>query len=148
MEAPLADVKIVWDGARMAQLLRSPTGPVGVHLIGRAEIVKQAAKAKAPRRTGCLQESIVKRVEENPATGFLIRIVSDTTPCSPKRESYSLYVHEGTKEHVIESKDGKPLAFFWANGPDGAGMYFFSRVNHPGTRAQPFLADALPLAVA
>jgi hypothetical protein len=144
----MADVKMVWDGARMAELLRSPTGPVGRHLIARGEIVKQAARAKAPRKTGCLQESIVKRVEENPATGFVIRIVSDTTSCSPTRTSYSLFVHEGTEPHVIEPK-GKVLSFYWDRGPDGPGQYFFAGpVQHPGTRPNPFLRDTLPLAVA
>ena len=143
----MSDVKIVWDGARLAELLRSPTGPVGVHLISRGEVVKQAARAKAPVKTGCLQGSIEKRVEENPATGFLIRIVSDTTPCSPERKSYSLFVHNGTKEHVVEAK-GKALAFHWDRGPEGPGMYFFQSVTIPAMRGRPFLADALPLAVA
>jgi hypothetical protein len=146
-EADVATVKLVVDGARMAELLRSPTGPVGRHLIGRAEIVKQAARAKAPKKTGCLASSIVKRVEENPATGFRIRIVADTTPCSPERKSYSLYVHEGTRPHTIMAK-GKTLAFYWAHGPTGPGMYYFQSVNHPGTKPVPFLRDALPLAAA
>lgn len=144
----MSNVKIVWDGARMQEILRSPTGPVGRHLIARAEVVKLAARAKASRKTGCLQGSLVKRVEENPATGFVIRIISDTTPCSPTRTSYSLYVHEGTQPHVIEPK-GKALSFWWANGPDGPGQYFFAGpVHHPGTKPNPFLRDALPLAVA
>lgn len=141
-------VKLVIDGARMAELLRSPAGPVGRHLIGRAEVVKQAARSKAPRRTGCLQEGIVKRVEENPATGFLIRIFTDTVPCSPSRTAYGLFVHEGTKAHEIAPK-GKVLAFWWDRGPNGPGMYFFGGpVSHPGTAPHPFLRDALPLAVA
>ncbi len=139
--------KLVIDGARMNELLRSPAGPVGRYMIGRAEVVKQGARAKAPRLTGCLQDSIVKRVEEDPLFGFKITIVSDTTPCSPTRTSYSLYVHEGTVQHVIAAK-GKALAFHWSGGPEGAGTYFFQQVNHPGTWAQPFLRDALPLALA
>jgi hypothetical protein len=132
-------VRIVYDGARMQALLRSPTGPVGLHLIERAEVVKQAARAKAPRRTGCLQESIVKRVEEDAVTGFRIRIVCDTQSCSPTRTSYALWVHNGTQPHVIE---GNPtLSFMWHGE-----RVFFSRVNHPGSKAQPFLADALKLA--
>jgi hypothetical protein len=103
-----------------------------------------AARAKAPRRTGCLQESIVKRVEFGVPSGFIIRIVCDTTPCSPTRTSYSLFVHEGTQPHAIY---GNPtLSFWWDAGPNGPGQYFFSSVQHPGTRPQPFLRDALPLA--
>ncbi|HEY4452388.1 MAG TPA: hypothetical protein VGN13_12435 [Solirubrobacteraceae bacterium] len=138
------DVKLVTDGARMAELLRSPTGVVGRHLIARSTIVQAAAKAQAPRKTGCLQDTIVKRVEEDAISGFAIRIVSDTTPCSPSRTSYSYYVHEGTHPHVIEAKSGS-LGFYWENGPDGPGMYYFKRVQHPGTRANRFLSDNLRL---
>lgn len=138
----MAPVKLVTDGARMHELLRSPAGVVGRHLIGRAELVKQAARSKANRRTGCLQETIVKRVEENAATGFLIRIVSDTTPCSPQRKSYSLAVHEGTQPHDIVAKPGGVLS--WESGGQ---RFFATEVHHPGYAGNPFLRDALPLAI-
>jgi hypothetical protein len=133
-------VRVIWDGAKLAELLRSPTGPVGRHLIERAEVVRQAAKSKAPRRTGCLQDSVVKRFELDDLTGFRIRIVCDTTPCSPTRTSYAYFVHEGTRLHVIE---GNPLAFTWHGE-----QVFFTRVSHPVYRGNPFLRDALPLAAA
>jgi hypothetical protein len=124
----------------MAELLRSPTGPVGLHMIGRAEVVKQAARAKANRRSGCMAESIVKRFTEDAEHGFAITINCDTTSCSPQRKSYALYVHEGTKPHVIE---GNPLLAFTWHGE----QVFFASVNHPGYKGNPFLRDALPLAV-
>lgn len=140
-------VKLVTDGARMAELLRSPFGPVGRHLIARSTLFQMAARAQvAPmRKSGCLEDTIVKRVEENPLTGFQIRIVSDTTPCSPSRTSYSMLVHEGTQPHVIEARNGGALSFWWANGPDGAGQYFMKRVQHPGTRPVHFFTDNLPI---
>jgi hypothetical protein len=138
----MPDVKLVIDGARMAELLRSPTGPVGRHLVERGEIVKQAAKAKAPRRTGCLADSIVKRFEDR-TEGLAVIIQCDTTSCSPERKSYALYVHEGTRAHTIIAKEGSALSFIWHGE-----RVFFTSVNHPGTKAQPFLRDALPLAVA
>jgi hypothetical protein len=140
-------MSLVVDGARMAALLRGPTGPVTRHLIERATVVQMAAKAQAPRRTGCLQDSIVKRVEETPL-GTIVRIVADTTPCSPERISYAYYVHEGTPPHTIQAKNAGVLAFFWENGPDGPGTYFFREVHHPGTAPNRFLTDNLPLAVA
>jgi hypothetical protein len=136
----MAGVKLVLDGAKMAELLRSPTGPVGIHMIERGEIVKQAAKAKAPRRTGCLEETILKRVEENAETGFVIRIVSDSSPCSPSRKSYSLFVHNGADPHDIPGAFGIPAPF-------GVGGRFSGRF-HPGNRANPYLLNALPLAAA
>lgn len=140
-------MKLVIDGARMAAVLRGPAGPVTRHLIERATVVQMAAKTQAPRRTGCLQDSIVKRVEETPL-GMIVRIVADTTPCSPTRTSYAYYVHEGTPPHDIRARNASVLAFFWANGPDGPGTYFFREVHHPGTKANRFLTDNLPLAVA
>jgi hypothetical protein len=138
----MADVKIVLDGARMAALLRSPAGPVGRHMIERAEIVKQAAKAKANHKTGCLEDSIVKRVEEDPVTGFRIRIVADTTPCSPERKSYALWVHEGSQPHAITAREGGVLSFV-SHGE----RIFAKSVQHPGYKGNKFLSDALPLAV-
>ena len=143
----MAEVKLVVDGARMAELLRGPSGPVFRHLAERATVVQMAARAKAPRRTGCLQASIVKRVEENPISGFAIRIVADTRPCSPKRISYALFVEEGTKPHEIKAKGDGVLAFHWDHGPNGPGLYFFKSVQHPGTKGVHFMRDALPLAV-
>lgn len=140
----MAEVKLVLDGVRMAELLRSPTGPVGRMLIERGERVKVAARAKAPVKSGCLQSSIVKRFEDL-GDRIAVRVVADTTPCSPERKSYALFVEEGTKPHVIR---GNPtLAFNWPGGPDGPGMYFFSSVNHPGTKGVHFMRDALPMAV-
>ena len=134
----MAEVKLVVDGAKMAELLRGPNGPVFRHVVERATAVQMEARAKAPRRTGCLQDSIVKRVEENPLSGFAIRIVADTTPCSPERKSYALYVELGTKPHDIPGAFGYALPF-------GIGGRFDGKF-HPGTRGVHFLRDALPLA--
>jgi hypothetical protein len=141
----VAQLRIHIDGAAVAELMRSPAGPPGRYLIERAEVVRQAARAKAPVRDGCLRSSIVKRLEVRPE-GLAVRIIADTTPCSPTRKSYALFVEEDTKPHIIE---GNPtLAFQWDHGPSGAGLYFFASVSHPGTRGKHFMRDALPLAVA
>lgn len=135
-----AAFKIVWDGAAMAELLRSPSGPVGRHLIERATIVQTAAKAQAPSRTGCLRGSIVKRAETL-GDELAIRIVADTTPCSPSRTSYALFVHEGTQPHDIPGAWGIPAPF-------GIGGRFDGKFHpgHPGPNR--FLSDNLHLAVA
>jgi hypothetical protein len=118
-----------------------------VHVITRATLFQLAARAQAPRRTGCLQRSIVKH-NELIGGEFAVRVVVDTTPCSPTRTSYAMFVHEGTAPHVIAAKNAGALAFEWANGPDGPGQYFFMSVNHPGTKPNRFLTDNLPLVVA
>lgn len=135
-----ADFKLVVDGAAMAELLRSPSGPVGRHVIERATRVQMGARARAPRKTGCLQDTIVKRVESL-GDEIAVRVISDTTPCSPSRTSYSLFVHEGTGPHDIYPVKAQALAF-----QVGGETVFAAHVHHPGTKAIPFLRDALPLA--
>lgn len=133
-----SEYKLIIDGAAMARLLKSPAGPVGRHLIVRSTRVQTAAKQQAPRRTGCLQDTIVKRAETL-AGELAIRIQSDTTPCSPSRTSYSLFVHEGTDPHDIPGAWGIPSPF--GVGGRFGGMF------HPGSAPNRFLSDNLHLAV-
>jgi len=141
---------LVIDGAVVAQMLRSPTGPVGRMLIERATRFQMAAKRQlAPhRKSGCLEDTITKRWEHIGGE-LAIRVVADSSPCSPTRQSYSLFVHEGTEPHTIYAKSpDKPLTFYWALGPRGAGVYSFAKVEHPGTAPIAFFRDNLPLLVA
>jgi hypothetical protein len=139
--------KLVLDGAAMADLLRSPSGPVGLHLMERSTVVQFAAKEKAGRKKGCLSDSIVKRWEasDDPIVLMRVRIVADTTPCSENRESYALFVEEDTPPHEIAAKNASTLAFDWPAGPTG-GMFFGVSVHHPGTTGKHYLKDSLPLA--
>jgi hypothetical protein len=51
---------------------------------------------------------------------------------------YAAMVNDGTKPHVIRPKNAKVLRF------NVGGQVVFARVvNHPGTRARPFLDRAL-----
>lgn len=50
---------------------------------------------------------------------------------------YGVYVHEGTRPHVIEVKNKKILA------NKRTGQLFGRRVNHPGTKANPFMQRAV-----
>ena len=79
------------------------------------------------------------------------------------RAKYTEYVHNGTRPHKIYPKGKGALAFDWPKvgmrtivprKPTGTGVrtsktrgpYFVigkGYVNHPGTRARPFLMDAL-----
>lgn len=140
---------LILDGAAVAEMLRSPAGPVGRHLMTRATLFQNAARAQlAPhRKSGCLEDTIVKRFEELGGE-LVIRVISDTSPCSPTRESYSLMVHDGTEPHpILPRQAGGVLAFPWPAGPTG-GMFFTRSVEHPGTAPIPFFADNLPLIVA
>jgi len=127
-------VKLVIDGVKMHELLHGKDGAVGRWMFGRAQVVQMAAVAQCPKRTNKLSESIVKRMYETPA-GLDVVIAA--------QQPYAIFVHEGTKPHVIQ---GNPiLAFNWGNGPNGAGTYFFRSVHHPGTKPNKFLSDNLRL---
>lgn len=132
----MGEVRLVIDGAAMAALL-SAAGPVGQHLITRTTEFQARARAQAPRRTGCLQDSIVKRPIVEEGNTLSITVVSDTTSCSPTHTSYALFVHEGTAAHDI------PNAFGW--GPKfGIGGRFGGKF-HPGNAANRYLTDNLPV---
>ncbi|MCX4750902.1 HK97 gp10 family phage protein [Kitasatospora sp. NBC_01287] len=86
------------------------------------------AKRYCPERTGALQESIEHHLED----GDLI--VSATG--GDDGRTYAAYVELGTRPHVILPRDRRAL--FWP----GAG-HPVGKVDHPGTRPQPFLRPAL-----
>lgn len=56
------------------------------------------------------------------------------------RADYSLFVHEPTRPHVIRPRRAKALRFFW---PKVGRVVFLQHVNHPGTKGQPFLRNAV-----
>jgi len=60
------------------------------------------------------------------------------------------FLIHGTKPHVIptggaaaQRAKGYPLRFFWEKGPSGPGIYRYWSVNHPGTKPDPFVQEAL-----
>lgn len=85
------------------------------------------AKRYCPKRTGDLAESVEHHVED----GNLI--VSAT---GSDEQSYAYYVEMGTRPHVIRP-NGKQ-ALFWAGA-----AHPVKKVNHPGTKPEPFLRPAL-----
>jgi hypothetical protein len=86
-------------------------------------LVEDDARNMAPKRTGKLAASIRHEVNDG-----VFRVGSDL--------DRTAWVEEGTAPHVIRPKNGKAL--FW----EGA-EHPYALVNHPGTRAQPFLRPAL-----
>lgn len=77
---------------------------------------------------------------ESDGVELAVRITADTTPCSPTRTSYALFIHEGTAPHNIPGAFGIPAPFGVGGQFDG----FF----HPGhPEANRFLSDNLPLAL-
>lgn len=114
-----------------AALNRSIRGASRRELDTTSRQVVNRAKILAPVDTGRLRASI--RVESRRL--FTLRSVytigSDV--------SYAPYVHDGTRPHVIRPKSpGGTLRFRM-----GGRVVYAKVVNHPGTRARPFLDDAV-----
>lgn len=90
-------------------------------------LVQNQGQANAPVKTGTLRRSITSQVQG--AGGNVKGIVGTNVP-------YAKYVHEGTGPHVIVPVSAKAL--FWPGA-----RHPVKRVNHPGTKANPFLKKAL-----
>lgn len=88
------------------------------------------AKVNAPVRTGHLGRS----VREDPQTWPSPLHVSGGVTAHAK---YAAAVHQGSRPHVIRPRTKKALAFVWRGQP-----VVFRSVNHPGTKARPFLLNA------
>lgn len=91
-----------------------------------------AAKARqdVPVRTGNLGRSI--REDPQRFAGPL-RVTGGVTATA----RYAVFVHEGTRPHVIRPRQARALRF-----KIGGRIVFARSVNHPGQRAQPFLRNA------
>lgn len=92
-------------------------------------LVNKTAKRTAPSNTAELRKSI--RSSVNGMSGSVEVGIS-----------YAVAVHEGTRPHIIVPKNKKALA------NKRTGQMFGKRVNHPGTKAQPFLREAVEMSEA
>jgi hypothetical protein len=132
--------RVVFNDAALQQLLTSPDGPVARDLLRRAINVETQAKLNAtgqnggPRvQTGRLRASIRHQLDSD-SRGMVARIGSNV--------EYARYVEEGTEPHRITAgaltgrSSKKALHWKGARHPVLA-------VNHPGSRARPYLMPAL-----
>lgn len=92
--------------------------------------VQTEARRRCPVDTGRLRSSIVHRVEAD-ARSTSVEVGSNV--------NYAADVEYGTAPHVIVPRNKKAL--FWKGA-----AHPVAKVNHPGTRAQPFMRPALELA--
>lgn len=120
------------DQGALDRVLNSPGGPVAKAVLESAIRVENAAKRLCPVDEGRLRASITHTTPRLSITGPSVQVYSDV--------EYALFVHEGTSPHEIT---GNPL-LAW-NGDDGPA--FARSVQHPGTKAQPYLRDACPAAL-
>ena len=99
-------------------------------------------KALVPRKTGNLGRSIG------------IGAVTDRLAETVATANYAVFVELGTKPHVIVPRVKKVLRFATGGNAtlsgrprSGGQVVFARRVNHPGTRAQPFMVPGAKKAV-
>lgn len=88
-----------------------------------AILLEGEAKKEAPVDKGVLRKYIRSKVYTDYAMIY-------------NNISYALYVHEGTKAHLIKPKERKGLFWKWAPHP-------VKSVRHPWTKANPFFNRAL-----
>jgi hypothetical protein len=99
-------------------------------LRGQGRRFVQLAKDEAPKRTGEFARSITFKTFQKGDTDE----VNIYTP-----QPLGKWITKGTKPHVIAARRAAFLRFYW---PKVGKVVFFKRVNHPGTKANPFMSRA------
>lgn len=114
----------------LRRLLGGMSDDVKTAVVRTGTDIQNKARQFCPVDTGRLRSSIVARTETH---GRSVGVVIGTNV------SYAADVEYGTKPHVILPKNGKALYWPGARHP-------VAKVNHPGTRAQPFMRPAVDMA--
>ena len=112
---------------RLAEMGAKLPGAVSQIVKKSAFDLEAKAKALAPVDTGNMKSTIRTDITD----GGMSATVSVGA-------EYGAHVEYGTQPHVIRPRNGKYLAF----PGSGGGTVFATEVNHPGTRAQPFMTPA------
>ncbi len=89
-------------------------------------------KNTGPRGTGELARKTGVEVASTSGNRITAVAVIDVT--------YGEFVIQPTRPHVIRAKRGRALRFNW---PKAGGVVFFAKVNHPGTRPNPFFSQVI-----
>jgi hypothetical protein len=122
----LFSVEVSTSGLEFDDVVQKLSGPLRQKLVEKlADIAWASAFWNAPRRTGYLASTIVNEVGDGEASVDALA-------------SYAVYVVRGTRPHVIRPVNASVLVFEASDGK----MVFTHLVNHPGTKADPFMQDA------
>jgi hypothetical protein len=106
-----------------------PSGPVGRHVMRLLSAIEQRALAKVGVKTGQLKNSARKELQLR--SDGVVGVLRFDAP-------HAILHHEGTRPHLIVPRSAKVLRF-----PGRSGIVFARRVNHPGTKPNRFLYDAM-----
>ncbi len=124
------------DRAAIRAVFRNANGPLGRDLDARARRVEAAARRLVGVKSGRLRNSIRREGGAN-QFGQYVHIVAGV----PGRTHYLGYHLFGTGPHIIRARRAKALRF-----EVGGRVVYAKSVRHPGTRANPFLQEALTAA--
>jgi hypothetical protein len=112
---------------------RDQDGPVGKIVDVKSAAVLAAARALVPVRSGRLLLTLRREVGHDAHGPY-----ADVLAGKRGLTDYLGYVLAGTPPHLIRPRRRKALRFLGRGG-----LVFARQVNHPGTRANPFLTKAL-----
>ena len=121
------------DDVALNKLLNSPSGEVGKHMRRIGLEIVAGAKAMVGVRTGRLRQNISMRQGLQGRVQY-VEVRADTT--------YAYMHHEGTRPHEIRGNVGRLMRF-----NVGGQMIYARRVDHPGTRPNPYLTVPMRRAV-
>jgi len=127
--------KIRFDPGEPDRFVTDPVGPVIRDLDRRMTRVEFASRAQVGVRSGLLLSTIRKQ------PGFTKTTVRVDLLAGGRGVDYVMAHHDGTPPHEIRPNRRKALRFVV-----GGQVMFRTRVWHPGTKANRFLTDNLPLA--
>lgn len=126
--------QLVIDNAQMRAVLTGRNS-AAVQLVQKAQRqTLTRAKVTSPVDSGALRNSHV--AEPIKVSGD--KVTTEISVEGGAKQDYAMYVHEGTKPHVIKPRRKKVLSW---KGPEG--RVFATAVNHPGTEPRPWLRLAL-----
>lgn len=121
------------DNARLEIMLNEPTGEVGRHMKKIGLEILGGAKAMAGVRTGKLKRALYMRQGLRGRVQY-VQVGADV--------SHARMHHDGTGPRTIRPKTGRVLRFYV-----GGKIVYAMKVNHPGTKARPYLRVPMERAV-
>lgn len=125
----MADAEITFNKAALERELNGPNGSVAKFFTKRLVQATAQARREAPVKTGELRSKIDWKIGKDGRGLFgVLRAYA----------AHAVPVHQGTRPHVILPKRGRFLRF-----TSGGRVVYAKKVNHPGTKANPFLVRAV-----
>jgi len=133
----MPDLVFVKNPAAWDRSFLAPKGMVGRDIKKRARLVERAAKKQVGKDSRNLHGLIGTNMSRG-ITGPMATVGVTQEPGI----GYAYFHHQGTRKHIIAARPGQHLRFKGR----GAEIHV-TEVMHPGTKANKFLKDNLPLAV-